>query len=385
VDLIALSIPAFFLLMGVELAYSRFTGRGLYRLHDSLTDLGTGIINQVISVFTAGALLGLYWLTWEHLRVFDLPADTWWVWVVAIVGVDFGYYWFHRMSHEHNVLWVTHVVHHQSEDYNLSVALRQGAVEPLATWLFYQPLAVLGVHPLIFVTVNAINTLYQFWVHTRAIDRLGPIEHVMNTPSHHRVHHGCDPKYLDRNFGGMFIVWDKLFGTWQVEEEPPTYGVVKQLASWNPVWANLEHPLRLLRAGRGRGLLGTLRLWWEPPAALSVDPSEVGAAPDGVTLDVPVGTRTRAGLAVAGRARYDVPGGRGGVALAVFVLGIAGLLALLFGGDGMGGAAKAGLAGLVVLAMLGTGGIIERRRWMPAVIAAAIACLVLALGSMLGG
>ena len=343
-DLISLSIPIFFLLIGVELIVSRVRGRGLYRLHDSLTDLGTGIINQVISVFTAGALLGLYWLTWEHLRLLEIPRGAWWGWVLAVVGVDLGYYWFHRMSHEHNVLWVTHVVHHQSEDYNFSVALRQGAVEPLATWLFYQPLALLGVHPLVFATVSALNTLYQFWVHTQAVDRLGPLEAVLNTPSHHRVHHGCDPRYLDRNYGGMFIVWDRLFGTYQVEEEPPTYGVVKQLASWNPVWANLEHPLRLVRAMRGRGVRGALRLWWEPPAAL---PSE--------------------GLPVAGRGRYDVAVSpvRDAAAVAVFVLGIGGLLAMLFGGESATLQRLLGLGGFVVCAMLATGAMIERRAWTP--------------------
>lgn len=373
-DLIALAIPGFFLLMGVEALYSKKTGRGLYRLHDSLTDLGTGIVNQVISVFTAGLLFGLYWLTWEHLRVLDLPR-AWWVWVLAFAALDHSYYWFHRLSHEHNVLWVTHVVHHQSEDYNLSVALRQGAVEPLLTWVFYQPLALLGIHPLIFLTVNGINTLYQFWVHTRAIDRLGPLEAVLNTPSHHRVHHGCDPKYLDRNYGGMFIVWDKLYGTYQVEEEPPTFGVVKQLASWNPVWANLEHPVRMLRASRGRGLLGALRLWWEPPAALPVHPAEVGVAPQGVALDVPPGTRTPEGLTVRGRERYDVvvSAGRRGLALAVFVAGIAGLLLMLFAGDALDGGSKAALGLAVVLAMMGVGGVLERKAWAPLVLTAVVA------------
>jgi hypothetical protein len=157
-----------------------------------------------------------------------------------MLGVDLAYYWFHRLSHEVNFLWAAHVVHHQSEDYNLAVALRQSAFQNYFNVWFYLPLALLGVPPLVYVLSVQINTLYQFWIHTRLIDRMGPLELVLNTPSHHRVHHGADPKYLDRNYAGILIVWDRLFGSFQVEEEEPTYGTTKPLARWNSLWANLD-------------------------------------------------------------------------------------------------------------------------------------------------
>ena len=163
-------------------------------------------------------------------------------WVAAIgllFGVDFCFYWFHRIAHEYAAPWATHVVHHQSEEYNLAVALRQSAFEGCFAWVFYLPLAVIGFPPIWYVSMKAINLLYQFWIHTEAIDRLGPLEWVMNTPSHHRVHHARNPKYLDKNYAGMFIIWDRMFGTFQPEEEQPVYGITKPLQSWNPLWANL--------------------------------------------------------------------------------------------------------------------------------------------------
>jgi hypothetical protein len=140
-----------------------------------------------------------------------------------------------------NILWAGHVVHHSSEEYNLTVALRQSALHGLFTWVFYLPLAVVGVPPRMFVTAYALNLIYQFWIHTREIDKLSaPLELVMNTPSHHRVHHGVNPKYQDRNYAGVFIVWDRLFGSFQPEEEEPVYGITKPLASWSPLWANVH-------------------------------------------------------------------------------------------------------------------------------------------------
>ena len=161
--------------------------------------------------------------------------------MAVFVLVDFLYYWTHRLSHRVNILWAGHVVHHSSEEYNLTVALRQSALHGLFTWVFYLPLALVGVPPRMFVTAYALNLIYQFWIHTREIGKLpAPVELVMNTPSHHRVHHGVNPKYQDRNYAGVFIVWDRLFGSFQPEEEEPVYGITKPLASWSPLWANVH-------------------------------------------------------------------------------------------------------------------------------------------------
>lgn len=345
-DLIALAIPGFFLLIGVELWWSRRAGQPLYRFSDSINDLSCGVINQVVAVFTAAALFGLYALTWTHAAVLPLDAASPWTWAIALVGVDLGYYAFHRTAHHRNLIWATHVVHHQSEDYNLTVALRQGAIEPWATWIFYQPLALLGVPPAVFLTVSSLNTIYQFWVHTRAVGRLGPLEWVLNTPSHHRVHHGADPKYLDRNFGGMFIVWDRLFGTFQPEQEEPTFGLVAPLASWNPLWANVKFPVELLRATRGWSLRDRVAVWWMGPTQTAL---RLGEPPE----------------EVAGREPWDAlttPALRGYVLLH-FALAVAAVLALLLAPSSMSPGQRASLAAFAVASLFVFGGLLEGRGW----------------------
>jgi alkylglycerol monooxygenase len=155
--------------------------------------------------------------------------------------VDLAYYWAHRTSHEVNLFWGGHVVHHQSEDYNLSVALRQSSFQVIWTFAFSLPLAIVGFDTWDFAMISAFNTLYQFWIHTEAINKLGWFEYIFNTPSHHRVHHGRNPKYIDKNHAGTLIIWDRMFGTFQPEEERPIYGITKPLHSWNSVWANVSH------------------------------------------------------------------------------------------------------------------------------------------------
>lgn len=343
-DIIALSIPIFFLLIGVELAYMVFSKRSLYRLNDSLNDLSCGVLNQLVSVFTAALIFGIYVVVYDRVHLVDIPGDAWWAWALCIVGVDFGYYWFHRVSHEVNLLWLTHVPHHQSEEYNLSVALRQGAIEPWVTWAFYLPLAVIGFPPLMFLTCNALNTLYQFWVHTRAIDRLpAPVEFVFNTPSHHRVHHGCDPKYLDKNYSGFLILWDRLFGTYQEEEEEPTYGTTTQLASWNPVWAMVQFPVQVWRHARTLPTLGArIGIWFRGPSALA----SIGE--------------------VAGRDKYDAKAtgtGRTAYALLQFVLGLAAAVTLLFLPE-LSMVQKVAGALFSTACLVGVGAVMEDKPWM---------------------
>jgi hypothetical protein len=154
---------------------------------------------------------------------------------------DLAYYWAHRKSHEINLFWGGHVVHHQSEDYNLSVALRQSSFQVIWTFAFSLPLAFLGFKTWDYALMASLITLYQFWIHTETINKMGWFEYVFNTPSHHRVHHGRDPKYIDKNHAGTLIIWDKMFGTFQEEEERPTYGITKPINSWNAVWANFSH------------------------------------------------------------------------------------------------------------------------------------------------
>jgi alkylglycerol monooxygenase len=240
VNPIVLSIPIFFLLIGIELAVERFSHRKLYRLPDAIANLSCGITSQLSGLFLRILAIGVYEIIYSNFALFKLSPN-WLYWVALFFLVDLAYYWAHRMSHEINLFWGGHVVHHQSEDYNLSVALRQSSFQVVWTFAFSLPMAFLGFETYHFALISAFNTLYQFWIHTETINKMGWFEYVFNTPSHHRVHHGRDPKYIDKNHAGTLIIWDRLFGTFQAEEERPTYGITKPINSWNAVWANFSH------------------------------------------------------------------------------------------------------------------------------------------------
>ncbi len=237
---IVLSIPIFFILIGIELVVERLTHQKLYRLPDAIANLSCGITSQLSGLFMKIFAVVIYQLLYEHFAFFQWEAN-WIYWLVLFLLTDLAYYWAHRMSHEINLFWGGHVVHHQSEEYNLSVALRQSSFQVVWTFAFSLPIAFLGFKTEHFVYVSALNTLYQFWIHTETINKMGWFEYIFNTPSHHRVHHGRNPKYIDKNHAGSLIIWDKMFGTFQPEEERPTYGITKPINSWNAVWANFSH------------------------------------------------------------------------------------------------------------------------------------------------
>ena len=248
-DLIALAIPFFLLALLIELAVDRYRGTGLYRANDAINSLSAGTLSTTFGYFTRLLPAVIWGFILQHLAVFDIDAAIFdWsargllLWALAMVAFDLCYYWAHRMGHEISILWAAHAVHHQSEDYNLSTALRQTSTGFLFSWIFYVPLFVLGLPFEVFVTVNALNLIYQFWVHTQLVDKLGWLDRVLVTPSNHRVHHAQNETYIDRNYGGIFILWDRLFGTFQEEldGEPVVFGVRKPLANWNPFWANLQ-------------------------------------------------------------------------------------------------------------------------------------------------
>jgi alkylglycerol monooxygenase len=267
-QIIVLATPVFLLLIAVEVVVGLARGRNTYRLHDALASIGLGILSQIVGVFTKLATLGLYVLVFTHLAPWHLPADEPWVWIAGLLLYDLCYYWRHRLGHTCALLWAAHVVHHQSEDYNLSTALRQSSTNWVGEWLFYLPLALLGLPPLVFAVVALIDLLYQYWVHTQQIGRLGWFDRWFCAPSNHRVHHAVNERYLDRNYGGVLIVWDRLFGTYQEEraDEPCVYGTRKPLGSWNPLWANFEVYADLLHDSRhARRWSDKLRVWFKPP------------------------------------------------------------------------------------------------------------------------
>lgn len=265
-NLIALAIPFFFLLIAVELVWAGKRRGFIYRYQDAITDLGCGIGSQCSGLLLDGALLAVYVLSWERWHVIDWDTGAASTWILAAVLYDHQYYWWHRASHRVNALWAAHVVHHQSEDYNLAVALRQAWFTRLTVWPFYLPLVLLGFPPLVVATTGAINTLYQFWIHTQLVGKLGPLEWFLNTPSHHRVHHGINPAYIDKNHGGILIVWDRLYGTFTEEETEPVYGTVARLRSWDPVWANFKTWVDLLAmAQKTRRVTDKLRVFFAAP------------------------------------------------------------------------------------------------------------------------
>jgi len=278
---IGVAVPFFFLLLGVEILVARRRGRVLHRLNDSIADLTCGMGDQLIGVFTKAIPLAIYAMVEMHFGVLTLSPESPWVWVVGMVLVDHQYYWYHRFSHRVNLGWATHVVHHQSEEYNLAVALRQPWFSQAYSWLFYLPLAVVGFPVFVWATAFALNLLYQFWIHTRLIGRLGPFEWLFNTPSHHRVHHGINDQYLDRNYAGILIVWDRLYGTFEPEEQEVLYGTRRPLRSWNPFWANVEPWVYLAKlSGGSESLADRVYAWIAPPEWLpgrGVAQSEKGA------------------------------------------------------------------------------------------------------------
>ena len=327
-------------------------------------------MQQVVEVALKTALFAGYLVLYARARLFDVPARSGVAWIACLVGVDFLYYWFHRKSHEVNAFWAAHVVHHQSEEYNLAVALRQGAFQGAFSWVFYLPLAVVGFPPLMFLAVSSVDTLYQFWIHTRAIGRLGPLERVLNTPSNHRVHHGRNPKYIDRNHGGILIVWDRLFGTYAAEQEEPVYGITTPLRSWNPLWANVHYWVDLAaRARRTARLRDKLRLFVARPGW---QPAERGGFQPPPEVDG-VARRTLVATAPAAVQAY---------ALVQFVVGLGLGTVFLFREAAWPSSVRWTTAAFIVATVAACGGLLERRRWaMPVEVARLAAAVPLVLAA----
>ncbi len=237
------AIPAFVLLVLAEMVWAHRRRADAYEPRDTLTSLGIGLGSTVIGAITGVAVLALsLWL--YQFRLFDFGERwwlVWWAWPICFVADDFAYYWAHRTGHRVRWFWASHVNHHSSQHYNLSTALRQSWTGFFAIgFVFTLPLVLLGFHPAMIAICHGFNLIYQFWIHTEAIDRMPRwFEAVMNTPSHHRVHHATNPRYLDRNYAGVFIVWDKAFGTFEAERDDETirYGIVKQLGTFDLVWS----------------------------------------------------------------------------------------------------------------------------------------------------
>ena len=233
-NLIHYAIPVFVITVIVEAILTVKIKLDEYEFKDAFTSITMGLGNVAIGLFTKGLTLALFlWL--YQFRLFTIPF-TWWAWFILLFAEDFVYYWNHRIAHESRLFWASHVVHHSSQKYNLSTALRQTWTGSFYTFIFWLPLIIIGFHPVMVLVQMSISLLYQYWIHTELITKLPKwFEAVFNTPSHHRVHHATNPQYLDRNHAGIFIIWDKLFGTFEPEDEKPVYGLVKNIETYNPI------------------------------------------------------------------------------------------------------------------------------------------------------
>jgi len=261
------AIPFFLLSLLVEAWLSHRERKHLYEVKDTFSSLALGIGNLLSGLISKAFIFGLFMLLYRF-RFFTLDASHWWVWVLAFIADDFSYYWFHRTSHHVGWFWASHVVHHSSQKYNLAAALRQTWTGNLTgSFIFWLWMPLVGFHPIIVMTMQSVSLIYQFWIHTEMIHVLPkPIEFIFNTPSHHRVHHGTDLKYLDKNHAGILIIWDRIFGTFKKEEQRPVYGLTRNIGSFNPVivafktWSDLFE-----KAGASGSFRNAINYFIQPP------------------------------------------------------------------------------------------------------------------------
>ena len=261
------AIPGFTILILIEYIASRWMKKEVNRGMDTISSLSSGMTNTLKNIMGLSVVILSYQWMHTHFALFDMEAH-WWVFIVAFVGIDFAAYWSHRFNHKVNLFWNRHIVHHSSEEFNLSCALRQSVSDVIGIYFFlYIPLALIGIPVIVIAYTAPIHLFAQFWYHTRLISKMGFLEYIIVTPSHHRVHHAINPEYIDKNLSTIFIIWDKLFGTFQEEldDVPPVYGVVKPVKTWNPVLINFVHLWGLIKdAWRTQSWKDKLRIWYMP-------------------------------------------------------------------------------------------------------------------------
>ncbi|MEJ8855941.1 lysoplasmalogenase family protein [Variovorax robiniae] len=375
-QIIVLATPVFFLLIAVEFAVGRVrarrgTGQDTYRLADAVNSIGLGMLSQITTVLTGLLRIGIYSAVYSAVALFD--ADfwmQWYGWLLALVFYDFCYYWLHRMGHESAILWAAHVVHHQSQHYNLSTALRQTSSGALLGWIFYLPMAVAGVPPLVFGVVALVDLLYQFWVHTEQVGKLGWFDRWFCSPSNHRVHHAVNDGYVDRNYGGVLIVWDRLFGSFKEEGEPCVYGTRSPLQSWDPLWANVEVYWSLAKdSWHARNWGDKLRVWAKPP----------GWRPADVAARFPKGE-----FDISQVTRYEPPVSRGVLWFAgvQFLLVLGGVASFLWVSDAMPLELSAVWLAALTAALWAIGGVLQGRLSVLEVLFVEAAALAAASGAL---
>ena len=266
-DLILYAIPFFIITLIIEIIVDARERANAYETKDAITSISMGLGNVFLGVFSKMVIFAAFIFVYDTFRIFTIPF-TWWAWVLVLFADDLAYYWFHRISHESRFFWASHIVHHSSQKYNLSTALRQTWTGNFLSFVFWLWLPLLGFHPVMILAQMSISLIYQYWIHTEFIKKMPSwFEAVFNTPSHHRVHHATNPQYLDRNHAGIFIIWDKWFGTYIEEKEKPVYGLVKNIASFNPLYVAFHEWIALFKDvfTSKTSLLNRLKYMSKPP------------------------------------------------------------------------------------------------------------------------
>ncbi len=348
--IIVFATPVFLLLIALEFFWSRSrasrtAGQQVYRLNDAINSISLGVLSQLSGVLTKVLSVGIYTVVFGAVAWYPHPEfwNTWYGLLLALIFYDLCYYWQHRAGHVVALFWAAHVAHHQSQHYNLSTALRQTSSGAFLGWIFYLPMALTGVPPLVFGTVALVDLLYQFWVHTEQVGKLGWFDRWFCSPSNHRVHHAVNDGYIDKNYGGILVLWDRLFGSFQEEHEKCVYGTRGQLNSWDPLWANAEVYWALAQASwRTRHWGDKVRVWFKPP----------GWQPADLARSHPYPT-----FQLAAVSTYDPPLSRGRhwFAALQFVLALVAVSLFLWNADPMGSGEAALWVGALSAAMWGLG------------------------------
>ena len=246
-ELIHYAIPFFIITLIIEILIDARARSNSYETKDAITSISMGLGNVFLGLISKVLVFAVFYYLYDNFRLFTIPF-VWWAWILILFTEDLIYYWFHRISHLSRFFWASHIVHHSSQRYNLSTALRQTWTGSFLSFVFWLPLPLLGFHPVMILAQMSISLIYQYWIHTELIRKMpGWFEAFFNTPSHHRVHHATNPQYLDRNHAGIFIIWDKWFGSYEPEVEKPIYGLVTNISSYNPLYVAFHEWINLFR------------------------------------------------------------------------------------------------------------------------------------------
>lgn len=345
-----IAIGGFVLLMLIEFGYGWLKKKKLYRLNDTITNLNIGIGSQIFGLLYKVVIYGAIFAVYQKFAFFKIPTTIITVLICAVL-YDFIFYWAHRWGHEMNIFWGAHVVHHQSEEYNLSVALRQPWFHSLMSFFMFLPLPLLGFDPIMILSVSLFSTLFQFWIHTKEIGKLPKwYEFIFNSPSHHRVHHGVNPKYIDKNHGAVLIIWDRIFGTYAEEEEAPTYGITSQFNSLNPIKSNFHYYGEMWAKMKTMSLKNKFRMIFAKP----------GWTPDGPPPEELIAEVN------LNRTKYNptIPLGFSVYVFFQFIFIIWGVVAYMSHFSELSTFFQWYFAGLMVLSMTICGGILEKKKWV---------------------